>query len=180
MQEASLERQASNHEQQAAIAVITVSDRSARGEREDLSGPATIEALARHGYTAATLSVVPDGATVVRDAIAHAADAGAQLIVTLGGTGLSPRDETPEATWPLITRELPGIAEALRATARDRVPTAILSRGLAGIIDRPGRGAPSLVVNLAGSPGAARDGVALLAPLIPHILDQLRGGDHPS
>lgn len=180
MQEASLERQASNEEQQATIAVITVSDRSARGEREDLSGPAAVDALARHGYTSVALSVVPDGATVVRDAIAHAADAGAQLIVTLGGTGLSPRDETPEATWPLITRELPGIAEALRATARDRVPTAVLSRGLAGIIDRPGRGAPSLVANLAGSPGAARDGVALLAPLIPHILDQLRGGDHPS
>lgn len=164
--------------QQATIAVITVSDRSARGEREDLSGPAALEALARHGYTAVTLSVVPDGATIVRDAIAHAADSDAHIILTLGGTGLSPRDETPEATWPLITRELPGIAEALRSTARDRVPTAVLSRGLAGVIDRPGRGTPSLVVNLAGSPGAARDGVALLAPLLPHILDQLRGGDH--
>ncbi|PPF44917.1 molybdenum cofactor biosynthesis protein [Pseudoclavibacter sp. AY1F1] len=180
MQEASLERQASNQEQHATIAVITVSDRSARGEREDISGPAALEALARHGYTTVTLTVVADGATVVRDAIAHAADAGARIILTLGGTGLSPRDETPEATWPLITRELPGIAEALRATARDRVPTAVLSRGLAGIIDRPGRGAPSLVVNLAGSPGAARDGVSVLAPLIPHVLDQLHGGDHAS
>ncbi|WP_424464467.1 MogA/MoaB family molybdenum cofactor biosynthesis protein [Pseudoclavibacter helvolus] len=180
MQEASPEPQASDSEQQAAIAVITVSDRSARGEREDLSGPAAVEALTRHGFTSVTLSVVADGATVVREAIAQAADADARVILTLGGTGLSPRDETPEATWPLITRELPGIAEALRATARDTVPTAVLSRGIAGIIDRPGRGAPSLVVNLAGSPGAARDGAALLAPLIPHLLDQLRGGDHPS
>ena len=158
--------------------MITVSDRSARGEREDLSGPAAVEALSRHGYTTVSLSVVPDGRVSVRDAIAEAADAEARIILTLGGTGLSPRDETPEATWPLITRELPGIAEALRSTARDRVPTAVLSRGVAGIIDRPGRGLPSLVVNLAGSPGATRDGVAVLAPLIPHIVDQLSGGDH--
>lgn len=178
------------------VAVITVSDRCASGAREDRSGPVAREALEAAGY-AVENTLVPDGEANVSAAVTGALAQGAHAVLTLGGTGLAPRDRTPEGTRPLLARELPGIAEALRADARAVAPGAILSRGLAGTAPRarlgPAAGetnggsavvppaldpAEALVVNLPGSPGAARDGVALLLGLLPHLLDQLAGGDH--
>lgn len=152
-------------------AVVTVSDRSARGEREDTSGPLLTSLLRGLGLDATDPVVVPDEVTAVQAALREAA-AAYDLVVTTGGTGLSPRDVTPEATRPLLDRELPGVAEALRARGAAAVPTAVLSRGLAGTIGAV------LVVNLPGSTGGVRDGVEVLAPVLDHALAQLRGGDH--
>lgn len=156
------------------VHVITVSDRSARGERADASGPRAVELLeqANAGYEV-TLSVVPDGATSVSAAIRDAVASGARLVVTSGGTGIGPRDETPEGTRPLLSKELPGIAEALRREGAAKTPFAVLSRGIAGIVDDT-----TLVVNLPGSAKAVAEGIEVLLPLVPHILDQLAGGDH--
>ncbi|MDD9206728.1 MogA/MoaB family molybdenum cofactor biosynthesis protein [Georgenia sp. 10Sc9-8] len=157
-----------------AGAVITVSDRCAAGTAEDRSGPLAAELLAAVGVDA-EVTVVPDGVDSVRAAIRSAVAGGARLVLTTGGTGIAPRDLTPEATGPLLERELPGVAELLRAGGRERVPAAVLGRGLAGIT----AGAPgAFVVNVPGSPGAVRDAVGLLGPLIPHVVDQLAGGAH--
>ncbi|MFH5820992.1 molybdenum cofactor biosynthesis protein B [Georgenia sp. AZ-5] len=156
-------------------AVVTVSDRCARGEAEDRSGPLAAELLAGAGVSAGVV-VVPDGVDPVRSAIRRALADGARLVLTTGGTGLAPRDLTPEATGPLLVRELPGLAEAIRARGAAAVPTAVLSRGLAGIAR--GRAGEALVVNVPGSPGAVRDAVAVLAPLVRHVLDQLGGAGH--
>ena len=150
-------------------AVITVSDRSARGEREDTSGPLLASLLRELGLDVADVVVVPDERELVALAVSTAA-ASYDVVVTTGGTGLSPRDVTPEAVAPLLDRLVPGIAEALRG--RGGVPTSILSRGVAGTIGS------TLVVTLPGSTGGVRDGVAVLAPVLLHALDQLRGGDH--
>ena len=155
--------------------VVTVSDRCARGEAEDRSGPLAAELLGRAGVEAEVV-VVPDGVDPVRRALRAALGKGARVVLTTGGTGISPRDLTPEATTTLLTRELPGLAEAIRTRGAVSVPTAVLSRGLAGVA--PGRGGEALVVNVPGSTGAVRDALAVLAPLLPHILDQLAGGDH--
>lgn len=152
-------------------AVVTVSDRSARGERPDTSGPLLAGLLRELGLQVAEPVVVPDEVDAVRAAV-HAAASSYDLVVTTGGTGLSPRDVTPEATAPLLDRQVPGIAEALRSRAADRVPMSVLSRGLAGTIGT------TLVVNLPGSTGGVRDGVAVLAGVLDHALAQLRGGDH--
>lgn len=152
--------------------VVTVSDRSARGERPDASGPAAAAALRLAGFRVDDVRVVPDGTDSVREALRAAVEAGADLVVTLGGTGVGPRDRTPEGTRAVLDRELPGVAEAIRAAGRAATPTAALSRGVAGVVGR------AFVVNLPGAPQAARDGVAVLAPLVPHVLDQLDGGDH--
>jgi molybdenum cofactor synthesis domain-containing protein len=157
--------------------VITVSDRSARGERDDQSGPAAVDALADAGIPCGSARVVPDGVESVSGAIAAALADGSRLVITTGGTGVTARDLTPEGTRPLLRILLPGISERLRQVNAATIPTAVLSRGVAGIADSAGnRGA--LVVNLPGSVGGVLDGVALLAPLVRHVIDQLDGGDH--
>ena len=152
--------------------VVTVSDRSARGDRADTSGPLLASLLREVGLEVGDPVVVPDEVAAVQEAL-RAAIAAYDLVVTTGGTGLSPRDVTPEATLPLLDREVPGIAEALRQRGATAVPTAVLSRGVVGAAGT------TLVVNLPGSTGGVRDGVAVLAPVLDHALAQLRGGgDH--
>lgn len=152
--------------------VITVSDRSARGERPDTSGPLLAELLTGLGLQVDAVVVVPDGVPEVQTALRDALAASYDVVVTTGGTGFGPRDVTPEATLPLLERLAPGLAEALRQYRRDEVPTTILSRAVAGTVGT------SVVVNLPGSNGGVRDGVAVLAPVLGHLLTQLRGGDH--
>lgn len=157
----------------ARALVITVSDRSFRGERADASGPLLAGLLAGLGLEVGQVVVVPDEVPAVQGALRDASAASYDLVLTTGGTGLSPRDVTPEATRPLLEREAPGLAEALRRQGADAVPTAILSRGVAGTIGS------TLVVNLPGSTGGVTDAVAVLAPVLAHALAQLRGGgDH--
>ena len=151
--------------------VVTVSDRSSRGERPDTGGPLLAGLLADLGLEVGEVVLVPDEADAVQDALRAAAAQAYDLVVTTGGTGLAPRDVTPEATAPLLDRRVPGLEEALRGRGAATVPTAVLSRGLVGTLGR------TLVVNLPGSTGGVRDGVAVLAPVLEHALAQLRGGD---
>lgn len=157
--------------------VITVSDRSAAGTREDRSGPVLAEAIAAAGHEV-TVVVVPDGEDSVCRAIRAAVADGVRLVVTTGGTGVGPRDRTPEGTRAVLDRELPGVAELLRARGARASDHAALSRGVAGVVDRTDTRPGTVVVNLPGSPKAAAEGAAVLLPLVDHVLDQLDGGDH--
>jgi molybdenum cofactor synthesis domain-containing protein len=152
--------------------VIVASNRAAAGVYADKSGPILVSGLRELGCEVADDPVVvPDGDPVRRAIEAAVAD-GVDVVVTSGGTGVTPTDRTPEATRPVLDFEIPGIAESIRAYSRDKVPAAALSRGLAGVAGR------TLVVNLPGSTGGARDGLAVLGPILRHTVDQVRGGDH--
>ncbi|NLT56143.1 MAG: MogA/MoaB family molybdenum cofactor biosynthesis protein [Actinomycetales bacterium] len=154
-------------------AVVVVSDRCAGGDAVDRSGPLAAELLRAAGCRVGEVVVVPDGVDRVAGALRAALDSGARVVVTSGGTGIGPRDETPEGTRPLLHRELPGLAEAMRRHGEAPVATAVLSRGLAGVTAEG-----VIVVNLPGSPGGVESGLAVLTPLLGHLLDQVSGGDH--
>ena len=152
--------------------VITASNRAAAGVYDDRGGPVLVEGLRQLGFDVPEPVVVPDGEPV-EQALREAVAAGADVVLTTGGTGLTPGDLTPEVTRRVLDREVPGIAEALRAYGiAQGVPASMLSRGLAGVAGR------TLVVNLPGSTGGCRDGLAVLSPVLVHAVDQLRGGDH--
>ena len=152
--------------------VVTASNRAAAGVYADEGGPLIAERLAGWGFHVDGPWVVPDGAPV-GDALRAAVAAGADLVVTTGGIGISPTDATPEQTRTVLDYEVPGLAEAIRSRgASAGVPTAVLSRGLAGVAGR------TLVVNLPGSTGGVRDGLAVLEAVVLHAVDQLRGNDH--
>lgn len=152
--------------------IITASNRASAGVYKDLSGAALKDGLQKLGYQVVGYKLVQDDmhqiATTIRSAIEEEID----LIVTTGGTGVSPKDVTPEATKPLIERSIPGFMEAMRSYSREKVPTADLTRGLAGVNGK------SLIINLPGSTGAVKDGLVIIERLAGHIHDQLAGNDH--
>lgn len=150
--------------------VLTVSTRCSRGERTDVSGPLAVRLLSELGCAVGPARIVPDGEEPVREALRAALADGARVVLTTGGTGVSPTDRTPEATGPLLERELVGVADAVRR--HGTTPAAVLSRGLVGTVGR------AVVVNAPGSTGGVTDTVAVVGPLLGHILDQLDGGDH--
>jgi molybdenum cofactor synthesis domain-containing protein len=152
--------------------VVVASNRAAAGVYEDTTGPAIVEFLTELGFVVDAPVVVPDGAPVGA-AIAAAAEGGARVVLTTGGTGLTPTDRTPEVTRALLDFEVPGIAEAIRAYGvANGVPSAVLSRGLAGVVGS------CLVVNLPGSRGGVTDGLAVLRPILVHAVEQVVGSDH--
>jgi molybdenum cofactor synthesis domain-containing protein len=151
---------------------ITISNRASAGVYEDKSGPVLADLLAEAGCAVDTL-VVPDG-DPVEQALLDGVASGYRVIVTTGGTGLTPSDRTPEMTRKVIDREVPGIAESIRAAGvAAGIPSAMLSRGLAGLAG------DVLIVNLPGSSGGVKDGMQVLTPVLAHAVDQARGGDHP-
>ena len=155
-------------------AVITVSNRSAAGVREDTSGPVAVAALRDAGFACDDAVIVPDGADSVERALSAFIEAGVRLIVTTGGTGVAPLDETPEGTARVITREVPGVGEELRRRGASEKPAGMLSRGLAGVVDPHG----TFVVNLPGSPAGVVSGMPVVLSVARHVIDQLAGEDH--
>lgn len=161
------------------VLVITVSDRAADGRREDRSGPRLVELFQEAGYDVSGPVLVTDGVEPVGAALQEGIAEGYRIIVTSGGTGVSPRDFTPEATRPLLTRELVGVAEALRAEGARHTPLAALSRGLVGVADpATADGTGTLLANLPGSLKGVEQSMTALVPLLPHLIDQLDGWDH--
>ncbi|OEU86963.1 molybdenum cofactor synthesis protein [Streptomyces abyssalis] len=151
---------------------VTASNRAADGVYEDTGGPLIVESLSAMGFDVAGPSVVQDGEPVA-EVLGAAVAADYDVIVTTGGTGIAPTDQTPEMTRRVLDYEIPGIAEAIRAEGAGKVPTAALSRGIAGVANT------TLIVNLPGSSGGVRDGLAVLGRLLVHAVDQIHGGDHP-
>jgi molybdenum cofactor synthesis domain-containing protein len=155
--------------------VVTCSNRSAAGERDDASGPALVDALRDAGWDVAPDAVVvPDDEGIIAGTLAELADAGHRLVLTTGGTGLAPTDVTPAATRRVIDREVPGLAELMRAAGAASTPMAALSSGVVGV--RNG----ALIANLPGSPRGASESLTALLPVLRHALDQLAGSDHPT
>jgi molybdopterin adenylyltransferase len=152
--------------------VITVSDKAAAGRREDASGPLLVSFLRKMGIEVVMQSIVPDESDEIKRALTDLTDTvGVDLALTTGGTGLTPRDVTPEATQDLIEREVPGLAELLRFDGYQKTPRAVLSRGMAGIRRK------TLIINLPGNPKAVREGMETLTSLLPHAVQMLRGED---
>ena len=157
----------------ARALVLTASNRAYAGVYEDRSGTALVEGLESLGFDVEGPHVRPDDVGELEAVLRAAVDASFDVVLTTGGTGLSPTDVTPEATRAVLEREAPGIAEAVRRYGADNgVPTSVLSRGMAGTARR------TLIVNLPGSTGGVKDGLTVLGPLLPHVVSQLRGGDH--
>ena len=160
------------HTSPPAAAVVVASNRAAAGVYEDTTGPLIVDFLDGLGFEVGQPAVVPDGEPVGA-AISAAVASGARVVLTTGGTGLTPTDLTPEFTRPLLDREVPGIAEAIRANGvAAGVPSAVLSRGLAGVAGA------ALVVNLPGSRGGVKDGLEVLRPILVHAVEQIVGSDH--
>ena len=149
--------------------ILTVSDKGARGEREDRSGPAVREMVEAGGGEVVRTKIVPDEQADIRAALVAWSDEGLDLVLTTGGTGFSPRDWTPEATRAVIEREAPGLPEAMRRAGAEKTPSAMLSRAAAGIRKS------TLIVNLPGSEKAARESLAAILPALPHAIEILRG-----
>lgn len=152
--------------------VITVSTRCSRGAATDTSGPHAARLLGDLGLEVAPVRIVPDGVAPVEEALRAALADGARVVLTTGGTGIGPQDLTPEATRAVVERELPGIADAVRRHGLAATPTALVSRAVIGTAGT------AVVVNAPGSPGGVKDTVAVVGPLLAHLLDQLEGGDH--
>ena len=157
----------------ARAVVVTASNRASAGVYEDRSGQALAAGLRDLGFQVEGPHVLPDDVEALTATLRQAVVSGADVVLTTGGTGLSPTDVTPEATRAVLEREAPGLAEAVRRYGEGKVPTSVLSRGVAGTAGR------TLIVNLPGSTGGVKDGLAVLGPLLPHVVSQLRGGDHP-
>ncbi|MGV1098683.1 MogA/MoaB family molybdenum cofactor biosynthesis protein [Thiovibrio sp. JS02] len=154
-----------------SAAVLTISDKGSRGEREDTSGPQLRTMLSENGFTVAAYKIVPDNIEEIRDGITAWVDKeGIDLILTTGGTGVAPSDLTPEATRPVLDREIPGIGEAMRLASLRKTPNAMLSRGIAGIRKE------SLIINLPGSKKAAEENLEAVLPALAHAIYKIKGG----